>query len=88
MTVDDLTSIQVRLCDAVRARENIIMEMLDGDAPDLLVAGFSEVHIAEHQFLNLTAQEHPRYDAAARRHWGTCRCARSTRRSTLRSAGS
>jgi predicted AlkP superfamily phosphohydrolase/phosphomutase len=64
MTVDDLSSIQVRLCDAVRARENIIMDMLDGDAPDLLVAGFSEVHIAEHQFLNLTAPEHPRYDAA------------------------
>jgi predicted AlkP superfamily phosphohydrolase/phosphomutase len=63
MTVDDLTSIQVRLCDAVRARENIIMEMLEGDAPDLLVAGFSEAHIAEHQFLNLTAPEHPRYDA-------------------------
>ena len=64
MTVDDLTSIQARLCDAVRARENIIMEMFDGDAPDLLVAGFSEAHIAEHQFLSLTVPEHSRYDAA------------------------
>ena len=46
----------------VRIRENIIMDMLDGDAPDLLVAAFSEAHIAEHQFLNLGAPGHPRYD--------------------------
>ena len=39
-----------------------MMDMLNEDAPDLLVAGFSEAHSAEHQFLNLTASEHRRYD--------------------------
>jgi predicted AlkP superfamily phosphohydrolase/phosphomutase len=63
-TVRDLTSIQSRLCAGVRARESIIMEMLDRDPPDLLVAGFSEAHVAAHQFLNLTAPGHARYDAA------------------------
>jgi predicted AlkP superfamily phosphohydrolase/phosphomutase len=62
MTADQLLSVQVRLCEAVRARENIIMDMLEEDAPDLLVAGFSEAHSAEHQFLNLTAPDHRRYD--------------------------
>ena len=62
MTVDDLSSIQARLCEGIRIRERIITDMLDGDAPDLVVAAFSEAHIAEHQFLNLTAPGHPRYD--------------------------
>jgi predicted AlkP superfamily phosphohydrolase/phosphomutase len=62
MTASELTSMQVRLCEAVRVRENIIMDMLEGDAPDLLVAGFSEAHTAEHQFINLTASRHGRYD--------------------------
>jgi predicted AlkP superfamily phosphohydrolase/phosphomutase len=62
MTASELTSMQVRLCEGVRVRENIIMDMLDGDAPDLLVAGFSEVHTAEHQFINLTVSGHGRYD--------------------------
>jgi predicted AlkP superfamily phosphohydrolase/phosphomutase len=61
-TAGELTSVQVRLCEAVRVRENIIMEMLDGDRPDLLVAGFSEAHTAEHQFINLTASGQGRYD--------------------------
>ena len=63
VTVADLTSIQVAICEGIRARENIVMDLLDRDAPDLLVAGFSEAHIAEHQFLNLTASGHPRYAA-------------------------
>ena len=62
MTAEDLSSIQVRLCEAVRTRANIVIDMLDDDAPDLLVVGFSEAHTAEHQFLNLTASEHRRYD--------------------------
>lgn len=64
MTVEDLSLVQLGLCDAVRTRENIIMDMLEADAPDLLVAGFSEAHTAEHQFLNLTAPGHRRYEPA------------------------
>jgi predicted AlkP superfamily phosphohydrolase/phosphomutase len=62
-TADELTSIQARLCEGVRIRERVIMDMLDGNAPDLIVAGVSEAHIAEHQFLNLTVPGHPRYDS-------------------------
>lgn len=62
-TADDLRAIQARICQGIVARERIIVDMLD-DPPDLLVAGFAEPHIAEHQFLNLGAAGHPRYSAA------------------------
>ena len=53
MTVEELTAAQGRLREGVRARESIIMEMLDRDAPDVFVSAFTEGHIAGHQFLNL-----------------------------------
>ena len=62
--VDELTAFQERLCEGVRARERVITDMLDGDPPDILLATFTELHIAGHQFLNLTAPGHPRFDSA------------------------
>src|SRR5262249_51731039 len=64
MTSAELTAAQQRLCEGVRARERIVMDMLDRDPPDLLFASFAESHIAGHQFLNLAAPDHPRYDPA------------------------
>jgi predicted AlkP superfamily phosphohydrolase/phosphomutase len=61
---DELTACQERLCEGVRVRERIVLDMLDNDPPDLLVATFTELHIAGHQFLNLTAPGHPRFDSA------------------------
>lgn len=63
-TSDELTAAQERICEGVRARERIIMDMLDRDPPDLLLATFIEAHVAGHQFINLTAPAHPRYDPA------------------------
>jgi predicted AlkP superfamily phosphohydrolase/phosphomutase len=63
-TVRDLRSAQARLCEGIRAREKIVIELLDHDPPDLLVAGFSEAHVAGHQFLNLTIPGHSHHDAA------------------------
>ncbi len=62
-TVEELTAAKVRLCEGIRAREQIVLDLLDG-APDLLVASFSEAHIGGHQFLNLTTKDHPQYDPA------------------------
>lgn len=61
---DELTACQERLCEGVRARERVIMDMLDRDPPDLFVATFTELHIAGHQFLSLTAPGHARFDSA------------------------
>jgi predicted AlkP superfamily phosphohydrolase/phosphomutase len=55
MTVEELTDVQIRLCEGIAAR--------DRDQPDLLVATFSESHIAGHQFMNLMVPGHPRYEA-------------------------
>jgi predicted AlkP superfamily phosphohydrolase/phosphomutase len=63
-TVEELTAAQVRICEGVRARERIILDMLDQGPPDLLVACFAEAHIGGHQFLNLTTDRHPHYDPA------------------------
>jgi predicted AlkP superfamily phosphohydrolase/phosphomutase len=63
MTVEELTAVQIRLCEGIRARERIIVDMLDHDQADLVVAAFSEGHIAGHQFMNLTVPGHPRYEA-------------------------
>jgi predicted AlkP superfamily phosphohydrolase/phosphomutase len=63
-TVDELTAAQERICEGVRARERIVMDLLDRDPPDLLVANFVEAHVAGHQFINLTAPDHPGYNSA------------------------
>src|SRR5690349_2272965 len=62
-TADELRVAQRRICQGVHARERIVMDLLDQDSPDLLVACFAEAHAAGHQFLNLTADNHPPYDA-------------------------
>jgi predicted AlkP superfamily phosphohydrolase/phosphomutase len=63
-TVEELTGAQVRLCAAVRAREQIVQNLIDETAPELMVACFPEAHIAGHQFINLTASNHPHFDPA------------------------
>ena len=61
-SVEELTTAKVRLCEGIRAREAVILDMLDQCSSDLLVAGFAEAHIGGHQFVNLTAVNHTHYD--------------------------
>lgn len=63
-TSDELTASQKQICDGVRARGRIVMDLLDHDPPDLLMATFIEAHVAGHQFINLTAPAHARYSPA------------------------
>ncbi|HEX8846545.1 MAG TPA: alkaline phosphatase family protein [Pyrinomonadaceae bacterium] len=63
-TVRGLKTVRAQLCEGVRLREKIIMDLLDQDPPDLLVTAFSEAHTGGHQFLNLDAPGHTWHDPA------------------------
>lgn len=63
-TIEELTAAKVQLGEGIRGREEIILEMLERGSPHLLVACFAEAHIGGHQFLNLTANNHPHFDPA------------------------
>jgi hypothetical protein len=69
-TIAEIATIREQLCEGARLRGKVLTDLLDDDPPELLVAMFSEVHSAGHQFLNFDVQGHPYYDPAVAAAFG------------------